>query len=316
MALKREVAAQQPGWQASYQRKGFVTFKVPPEVPAAEVLDEPLACALRLCLSLGRYHSRGQAEAAIISEQPAARSGPLHFLRTINGWMEREAEQVEAQPVMGEWVGTILQLGEDECWAGIHRHERFLSGDPGGASILKMPEESPSRAWLKLEEAVRFLGIEFYPGEVVAEVGCAPGGVVLALLGRGVSVIGVDPAGMAEVLGGWSVQVRPSAAVGQPWFYHCRKPAALVSKRDLGGDVSWFMSDMNQAPEVVLAECGRFCKMAPTIRQVLITLKLRDLAQITEKPKWFAVLAALGFRTMRLQQFSVHHKEFALYAAR
>lgn len=74
------------------------------------------------------------------------------------------------------------------------------------------------------------------------------------------------------------------------------------------------MSDMNQSPEVVLSECLRFCKMAPSIRGVLITLKLTDLSQITDKAKWFAPLKSIGFQTIRLQQLSVHHKELTLFA--
>ena len=113
-----------------------------------------------------------------------------------------------------------------------------------------------------------------------------------------------------------AIESRAAAPAGRPRFYHCRKPAALVGKRDLGQGVTWFMSDMNQSPDVVLRECARFCKMAPSIRNVLVTLKLTDQAQIVEKPKWFAALTGLGFREIRLQQFSVHHRELALLAIR
>ena len=316
-ALKLEVVAKNLPWQASYQRKGFVTFKVvnESETSPQNLLEQPLACALRFCISLGRTKSRDEAT-ALIKSNPAYLGGPIHFLRTINGWGEREAEAVPESPRLDECVGTILQLAENEFWAGLHWHRPFLSPDPGGESILKMPTDSPSRAWLKLEEAVRFFDLSFSAKDVVVELGCAPGGVVLALLKRGVSVIGVDPAAMAEAISGATVMERPSASQARPWFYHCRKPAALTSKRDLGADVSWFMSDMNQTPEVVLAECGRFCKMAPSIRKVLITLKLADLARVAEQAQWHEALAALGFKSTRLQQFSVHHKEFALLATK
>ena len=98
------------------------------------------------------------------------------------------------------------------------------------------------------------------------------------------------------------------------WFFHCRKPAALASKRDLGHGVTWFMSDMNQTPDVVLRECARFCKMAPEIRGVLITLKLTDVMQVADKARWFEALVGMGFTRIRLQQLAVHHKEFALLA--
>jgi 23S rRNA C2498 (ribose-2'-O)-methylase RlmM len=165
---------------------------------------------------------------------------------------------------------------------------------------------------LKLEEATRFFDLKFTARDIVVELGCAPGGVVLALLNRGVSVIGVDPAKMAAVVVASAIAERDSAPSGRPWFFHSRKPAALTSKRDLGLGVTWFMSDMNQSPEVVLKECARFYKMAPSIRGVLITLKLTDLLQVTDKSQWFASLTAMGFKSLRLQQLSVHHKEFAL----
>ena len=179
-----------------------------------------------------------------------------------------------------------------------------------------MPADSPSRAWLKLEEAVRFFNLQLTPLDLVVELGCAPGGVVLALLQRGISVIGVDPAQMADIVMERAVIERRYVPLDKAWFYHCRKPAALVSKRDLGKNVTWFMSDMNQSPEVVLKECARFCKMAQTIDGVLITLKLTEMSQVADKRKWFDSLIAMGFRTIRLQQFSVHHKEFALLALR
>jgi hypothetical protein len=131
-----------------------------------------------------------------------------------------------------------------------------------------------------------------------------------------VPVIGVDPAKMADVVLASAIAERQAAPVDRPWFFQCRKPAALTSKRDLGQGVSWFMSDMNQSPEVVLKECARFCKMAPSIRGVLITLKLTDLLQVADKSQWFASLAEMGFKNTRLQQLSVHHKEFALLALR
>jgi hypothetical protein len=100
----------------------------------------------------------------------------------------------------------------------------------------------------------------------------------------------------------------------RPWVFHCRKPAALVSKRDLDNRATWFMSDMNQSPDVALKECARFIKMCPSIRSALITVKLTDLSQVVEKPRWFDELHRMGFSTTRLQQFSVHNREFSLLA--
>lgn len=303
-ALKLEVESLKSGWRLSYQRRGFITFKAD-QAFSVESLAVNLGCARRLCLSLGKSSIRDEA---------IHKLGDIKLIHHAR-FQDRKMQGIRGEgdlPEIGQLIGTVVELGPDEFWSGLHRHAPFLSPDPAGDSGIEMPATSPSRAWLKLEEATRFFDLEFSAKDIVVELGCAPGGVVLALLDRGVSVIGVDPAKMAAVVMESAIAERNQASGKRPWFYHSRKPASLTSKRDLGQDVSWFMSDMNQSPEVVLKECARFCKMAPSIRGVLITLKLTDLLQVAEKPQWFTALADMGFQTVRLQQLSVHHKEFAL----
>lgn len=309
-ALKLELETMNLGWRPGYQRRGFVTFKAD-EPFSFDSLDVGIATARRLCLSLGKAATR-EAAVALLDETRI-----IHHARFADRKMQGVCDgEISEKPELGEIIGTVVELGDSEFWAGLHRHAPFLSPDPAGDAGIVMPAESPSRAWLKLEEAVRFFDLEFTRKDIVVELGCAPGGVVLALLNRGVPVIGVDPAKMADVVLASAIAERQDAPTDRPWFFQCRKPAALTSKRDLGQGVTWFMSDMNQSPEVVLKECARFCKMAPSIRGVLITLKLTDLLQVADKAQWFASLAEMGFKTIRLQQLSVHHKEFALLALR
>lgn len=311
-ALKLEVEMAGLPWRPSYQRKGFVTFKAPDPV-SLDALDVKLACARRLCLSLGKSTTREEALARVMATRPGRIHHAIYQNREMRG-VHPDASSVS--PETGELIGTVVELAPAEFWSGLHRHAPFVSPDPAGDFGIVMPAESPSRAWLKLEEAVRFFELNLSPSDIVVELGCAPGGVVLALLRRGIPVIGVDPAKMAEVVTGSAISDREFAPAGEPWFFHCRKPAALASKRDLGQGVTWFMSDMNQSPEVVLKECARFCKMSPSIRGALITLKLGDLMQVGDKAQWFSSLADMGFRTIRLQQLSVHHKELSLLAIR
>ena len=314
-ALKAEADKMKLGWRPSYQHKGFVTFKAPSDEAFFSLasLDLPLACCRRLCLSLGQVSTREEAEMKI-RQHPTYLGGAIHHVRFANRTMQSEPLEDFKRPESGECIGTVVEVGPEEFWVGLHLHAPFLSPYPGGDSSLVMPADSPSRAWLKLEEAVRFFNLDLSVKDIVVELGCAPGGVVLALLRRGVSVVGVDPAEMAEVVMESATFDRRLIPIGEPWFFHCRKPAALASKRDVGKGVTWFMSDMNQSPDVVLKECARFCAMARTIRGVLITLKLTDLMQVKQKQKWFKELTDIGFKTVRLQQLSVHHKEFALLA--
>jgi hypothetical protein len=308
-ALKLEVESMKTGWRPGYQRRGFVTFKAPEEnhpFSLAALNEAAPALARRLCLSRGKTATIDEAM-ALLEDVPV-----IHHVRLTGGRMERISSN--GDPVPGKTAGTIVELGPDEFWTGVHLHGPYLSPDPGGLSIQLLPDNAPSRAWLKLEEAARFFGLTFSRRDVVVELGCAPGGVILALLDRGVSSIGVDPARLAPVVMAAAVPSVQEAPPGKPWVFHCQKPAALVSKRDLGGIATWFMSDMNQSPDVALKECGRFIKMCPSIRSALITLKLTDLNQVVAKAEWFQALKGMGFKTVRLQQLSVHNRELALLA--
>lgn len=314
-AFKMEVEMLGQGWRPSYQRRGFVTCKSPSDDKpfTLAALRAPLAFARRLCLSLGKSGTR---EEAVRLAEEAAGAEPLvwHEVKLSGGRLERtEMEPAQGLPA-GQLVATVVELDAAEFWTGLHIHGPLLSPDPAGSGRLILPDGVPSRAWLKLEEAARFFGLTFTPRDVVVELGCAPGGVILALLHRGVSCVGVDPAKLAPVVMEYAVPALPETLQPRAWVVHCRKPAALVGKRDLGGRATWFMSDMNQSPAVAIKECGRFIRMCPSIRSALITLKLTDLMEAADKPVWFDALKAMGFRTMRLQQLSVHNRELALLA--
>ena len=309
-ALKLEVEMMSLEWRPSYQRRGFVTFKTDSQASVG-TLDVPLAFARRLCFSFGKFKTREEAIEILKFEAASV----IHHARFHERKMQGGSQATSHQKLEEyQSVGTVVELGSQEFWAGMHCHRSFLSPYPAGDSGLIMPDHSPSRAWLKLEEVARFFDIKFSPLDIVVELGCAPGGVVLALLDRGISVIGVDPAKMAEAVMKSATTNREHTPSDRAWFFHCRKPAALASKRDLGQGVTWFMSDMNQSPEVVIKECARFCKMATTIRGAILTLKLTDLHQIADKDKWLYSLAEIGFTKIRLQQLSVHHKELVIFA--
>ena len=309
-ALKAEVQLAGLGWRSGFQAKGMVAFKAAGETFGRGELEQSLVFARRVCLSVGKVSSPGEAETLV---RAAVGDVKFHRLRLEERrWTVESGADGEVLRE-GEAVGTVVALGPEEYWVGVHWHRAGLSPDPGGIFGVEMPADSPSRAWLKLEEAVRVFGLRFRRGDVAVELGCAPGGVILALLRRGVPVIGVDPARLADVVMRHALPSVPAVdPAGDPWVVHCRKPAALVSKRDLAGRATWFLSDMNQSPAVAVAECRRFAGMCPSIQAALITLKLTDLAEASAAGEWLAAMRAIGFRDVQLRQLSVHHRELAL----
>ncbi|MBZ4416765.1 23S rRNA (cytidine(2498)-2'-O)-methyltransferase RlmM [Myxococcus sp. RHSTA-1-4] len=64
----------------------------------------------------------------------------------------------------------------------------------GGRRRMKRAGESPSRAAMKLEEALDGLAFEPGRGDVCVDLGAAPGGWTQRLVARGARVVAVDPA--------------------------------------------------------------------------------------------------------------------------
>ncbi len=310
-ALKQEVSIFHTTWKPSYQQRGFATFKTAGRPFTLRSLADAPSLARRLCLSIGRCDTLEAARE--LCSTAAGAEALIHCVRLERGVIA-PTERDPSQPKKGQLVATIVELGPSEFWCGLHQHSAYTSPDLGGDGGLTMPADSPSRAWLKLEEAARFFGLSFSTADIVAELGCAPGGVVLALLRRGVSVIGIDPARLAPVISTWETKTLAPPLPSGPWFYHCRKPAALAGKKDLAVPVTWFMSDMNQSPDVALKECARFRKMCPSLHSALITLKLTDLDQIRERETWIETGREMGFKSIKIQQLSVHHRELVMLA--
>ncbi len=69
-----------------------------------------------------------------------------------------------------------------------------LSLSPGGRQRMRRPGDAPSRAAMKLEEALINMPFEPGRGEVCVDLGAAPGGWTQRLVARGSRVIAVDTA--------------------------------------------------------------------------------------------------------------------------
>src|SRR6185369_9674873 len=110
----------------------------------------------------------------------------------------RFADRIEAQA--GELVLDVIvapaEQPDDGMFVGWHRHDPTRGPFPGGVPHVTIPAGAPSRAWAKIEEAIRWSGLVPRAGETAVELGSAPGGASLALLERGLNVHGVDPGAM------------------------------------------------------------------------------------------------------------------------
>ncbi len=268
-AVREEFMAH--GLTPAFGVDGFVSAKSKRSLGVDEL--PPLVLGRRVALSLGKVR-RGDGDGDDSVDVAA-------LVRDTGALLQREEGErgaAASDDDDGRFIVSVVDR-PGGSFVGIHRHRPGLSPDPGGDPRFEVPETAPSRAWLKLEEANRIVPLPMAAGDVVIEVGCAPGGQTRALLDRGCVVVGVDPNRMDERI----------ASDGHFTHLHCSAnhvDADLLLKT-LPGPARFIVVDINQRPLAALSSVSAIvaaCK--DTLRGGLFTLKLGDWALIKELPAW------------------------------
>jgi 23S rRNA (cytidine2498-2'-O)-methyltransferase len=209
---------------------------------------------------------------------------------------------------VGEIVVDVF-AGEGERepdWLGAHVHGPLAQPWPRGASPIVVPDDAPSRAFAKIEEALLWSGAPVRRGDLAIEIGSAPGGASLALLRRGVDVVGVDPGEM---------DARVLAFGDRPRFSHLRAPIGALGRSDLPKDADWILIDVNLAPPVALRYLERV--VGPRRRRLLgvvATLKLGDAAMAARATELAARVGAMGFERAEATQLPSNRSEICVVA--
>jgi 23S rRNA (cytidine2498-2'-O)-methyltransferase len=97
----------------------------------------------------------------------------------------------------GQRILDCVLVEPGEWWIGEHQASAMPSRWPGGTPKIDMPDDSVSRAYLKITEALLWSRLPVAAGDHCVELGSSPGGSCQALLDRGLIVTGIDPAEMA-----------------------------------------------------------------------------------------------------------------------
>jgi 23S rRNA (cytidine2498-2'-O)-methyltransferase len=187
----------------------------------------------------------------------------------------------------------------DEPWlVGAHVHDAGHGPWPGGVPHVAPPPEAPSRAWCKIEEALRWADLEPAAGEIAVELGSSPGGASYAMLVRGLEVHGVDPGAMDP------------RVLAFDRFHHHHVPAAEVQRKDLPRRYQWLLNDINLAPMVALKYVERFVALAHGgLRGAVLTLKLNDDGVFAALPRLLERIGKLGAARVRVTQLPSHRSE-------
>jgi 23S rRNA (cytidine2498-2'-O)-methyltransferase len=333
-ALKAEIARRHPRFRFAYSRPGFVTFKLPGrELP--DDFDLESVFARTWGHSLGRLEGE-RAEALAeqvwqlagdrdykylhVWQRDAAVPGDGGFepgvtpLADEMGRLIAEARAVhdpasKKLPVnrrahSGDLVLDCVLVEPNQWWIGYHRAKTIATRVPGGVIPVEIPPEAVSRAYLKMEEALKWARPPMEPGDHVVEIGSAPGGSCQALLARGLMVTGIDPSDMAPEV------------TAHPEFVHVKARASDIKRRDFR-EVRWLTADSNVAPKHTLDTVEAIVTHADVhVQGLILTLKLLDWSLAEQIPKYLERIRSWGYRYVRARQLAHNRQEICVVAMR
>ncbi len=323
-ALKRYVERYVPGLRPGYQRPGLLTFRSAQTVLPESTLDIPLARTFGM--SLGTHADLAAVIARIaelplplrlhVSECELFRPGEAPLSHHA-GELARQTEAAlqaalpnqflegrQAQP--GELVLDVVVAPGDPILLGLHRHTPVQSPHPGGTYVYEVPQDAPSRAFRKVEEAILAFELPLRAGDVALELGAAPGGTAYALLRHGVHVIGVDPAAMDP-------QVLAFVGPGSARLTHLPIALGALTQAMLPARIDWLLLDVHLAPQVALRAARRVAAMCRrSLLGAVLTLKLNDWAFVDKVPRFLDEARALGLREPHARQLPAHRQELAI----
>ncbi len=331
-ALKAEVSRAHPGLRFAYSRPGFVTFRtVSGNDELTDTFQPGWVFARECSLNFGKVRSaqelveqarrlRGdqpwkwvlhlfERDRHAPGEEPLGYDGTVlerafrEQLGQVPGWSEVFEERDQARA--GEPVLSCVGVEEGEWWVGVHRQGPGHSPFPGGRYPVSMPEDSPSRAYLKLEEVLAWSGAPVRRGDTAVEIGSAPGGASYALLRRGVNVVGIDPGAMSPRV----LEFRQ-----EPWFAHIQRPVAEVPREELPESVEWLLLDMNVEPRISIFAVDRLAtRLDDTLLGLVLTVKLNQWKFAAELPGWLEHVRAMGMVRVKAVQLATHRREICIF---
>lgn len=213
---------------------------------------------------------------------------------------------VPLTPGSGQVLDVILGAPGEPWFLGTHRQGPEAHPHPGAVPRLIIPPEAPSRAWLKMEQALAWLGLDapgLLHGRTALELGSAPGGASWALLRRGLRVWGVDTGAMdARVL-------------ADPAFTHLVTTAGALTPAMVPPRMDLVASDMNLPPEVVLGYIEPMCRRLRP-RWLLLTLKMNDARVEAQLPRLLDRIRQFAPAPLRVRQLHANRREVTVAAGR
>lgn len=160
---------------------------------------------------------------------------------------------------LGSW--TLIEPGV--VVAAARCSSPFPNGEP---RFVEDREHPPSRAYLKLWEALTLAGRRPGPGSRCVDLGSSPGGWTWALERLGARVLSVDKAPLAASV----------AALSRVRFL---KESAFALKPEAAGKIDWVVSDVVCYPERIVGVVLRWLEAHPSA-SFIVTIKFQGATEM------------------------------------
>ena len=320
-ACKQSVLAAHPELRFSFSRPGFQTFKRESDFPRGFA---PRSAFARVSgLSLNKVSGDLESRSAEFWEL-APNADHLHvWARTDR--LERAEDEPSAllaavqclEPGAAERglpvnrvarpnqsVLDCMVVEPDQWWIGWRETSSPPSRWVGGVPPIEAPSNMVSRAYLKMKEALLWSRLPIRGGDVVVEIGSAPGGACQALLETGAQVIGIDPAEMDPIV------------LAHPNFTHIQRRGAEIRRKDLSS-VKWLCVDSNVAPQHTLDTLAALHEHDQVqFSGMLITLKMLDMSLAENLESYLAQIRQFGYQVAKPRHLYYNRQELCVAVAR
>lgn len=286
--LKEEIRLIYPELAFAYSTEGFVTFKE----------TRRLGKTLRpvFCRHFGRFIKRGSL--LEVEEEAKKFPGRSLLFYSLSGEIYKNASFKNRDHVI-----EIIKVSETQYYLGEFTASILTAPTPGGFGETNLPSEAPSRAYLKVIDGLRYMGVTLPQNDYALEVGSSPGGATYALLEKGLRVEGIDPGEMSAV------------CLNHPHFIHHRESIQNFHVSSLKDHVQWLFVDMNLAPEGSLREIEKITEaIRPSMKGAFITLKMTKFELVSRVPMYLSIVGKMGLKVVMATQLPSHKQEFLIYA--
>jgi len=355
-ALKAEVGQEWPGFRPAFSKRGFVTFRVPPELGSVDELDLRSAFARCSGQSLGSVQAEAPERLAELFWQQVG-DRKFHQLHvwyashpdSVNHRTDRDGpgalvsillalqQKYSAGSSPGTLPGSSGMPNEPSVSGVVASPRQFGINDVAqtGQGVLSCIVVDATRWWIGFHKASSLPSR--WPGGVYPirlpehAVSRAYAKMAEALAWSRMPVVSGDlcaelgcaPGGSCQLLLERRLRVlgidpaeMDPGVLQLPGFRHIRKRGREVKKREFR-EVRWLLADSNVAPSHTLDTVQDIVTHRDVnIRGLLLTLKLTTWGHATSLPEFLARIRSWGYRYVKARQLAHGGQEVCVFALR